>query len=119
MWNFLTVNEMYGHEGQENESYRRPTSGSMKGAQNDNHRVKIMRMGTQLFIIYDPSKAASQGNHHMQRALPTHVSACSLALLLWWAGPRKLSRRHCVKAVTLVACRYSMARMLRSLPLQN
>lgn len=72
---------MCGHEGQENESYGRPTSGSMKGAQNDNHRVKIMRMGTQLFIIYDPSKAASQSNHHMQRALPTHVSACSLALV--------------------------------------
>lgn len=78
---FLTVNEMCEHEGQENESYGRPTSGSMKGAQNDNHRVKIMRMGTQLFIIYDPSKAASQSNHHMQRALPTHVSACSLALV--------------------------------------
>lgn len=39
-----------------------------------------MRMGTQLFIIYDPSKAASQSNHHMQRALPTHVSGCSCAL---------------------------------------
>lgn len=72
---------MCGHEDQENESYGRPTSGSMKGAQNDNHRVKIMRMGTQLFIIYDPSKAAFQSNHHMQRGLPTHVSACSLALV--------------------------------------
>lgn len=86
MRNFLTVNEMCGHEDQENESHGRPTSGSMKGTQNDNHRVKIMRMGTQLFIIYDPSKAASQSNHHMQRALPTHVSACSLALV---GGPKE------------------------------
>lgn len=67
--------------GQENESHRRSTSASMKEAQNDNHRVKIMRMGTQLFIIYDPSKAASQSNHHMQRVLSTHVSACSPALV--------------------------------------
>lgn len=79
----VTVNEMCGHKGQENGSHGRPTSGSMKGTQNDNHRVKIMRMGTQLFIIYDPSKAASQSNHHMQRALPTHVRVP--ALLLWWA----------------------------------
>lgn len=80
---------MCGHEGQKNESYGRPTSGSMKKAQNDNHRVKIMRMGTQLFIIYDPSKAASLSNHHMQRALPNHVSACSLALV---GGPEETSQ---------------------------
>lgn len=111
----LTVNEMCGHEDREKESYGRPTSAGMKGAQNDNHRVKIMRMGTQLFIIYDPSKAASQSDQHMRRGLPTHVSACSLAL--GGAGPRNHSKQGCVSsAVTAVVCRYSMARTPRLLP---
>lgn len=66
-----------GHKGLQHDSYGHPTSSSMKGAQNDNHLVKIMRMSTQLFIIYDPSKAASQSNHHMQRALQ---SACECLL---------------------------------------
>lgn len=52
----------------------------MKGAQNDNRRVKIMRMGAQLFIIYDPSKAASHSNHHVLRALMNHASAGPFAL---------------------------------------
>lgn len=80
MWNF-GQHEMWEREDGENESHRRPISGSMKGAQSDNRRVKIMRMGTQLFIIYDPSKATSQSKHHVQRALPTHTCGCFLIVV--------------------------------------
>lgn len=56
--------------------YRRPTSCAIKAAHNDNDCVKMMRMGTRLFIIHDPSKAVSQSNHHMQRSAHVSVPLC-------------------------------------------
>lgn len=49
--------------------------------ENANRRVKMTRMGTQLFIIHDPSKAVSWcSRHERRRASPLMRSLCSAGL---------------------------------------
>lgn len=112
-WGFFFLTEITCR-GREKNSHRRPTSDSMKRAQNDNRRVKIMRMGTWLFIIYDPSKATSQSNHHMQRALQNHVNACSLPLMGGSTETTKAARYNPSSAIRPVVWSCSKACLLQN-----